>query len=120
MEQVSINALRDKKVFIENIRWDVTPKIFVSPGFSQQELESERARGGKDEYMLYIDSIHDKHVLMIMKLRYSYSTTVAYVTDIPADLLLEATNCPPEECIEGMFPLSKKLEDWLKKELGLS
>ncbi len=120
MEQVSINVLRDKKVFIENIRWDVTPKIFVSPGFSQQALEYEKAEGEKDKYMLYVDSIHDKHVLMIMKLRYSYSTTVAYVTDIPADLLLEAANCLPGECVEGMFPLSKKLEAWLKKEFGLS
>lgn len=120
MEQVSINALKDKKVFVENIRWDVTPKIFVSPSFSQLTLENERAEGEKDKYMLYIDSIHDKHVLMIMKLRYSYSSTVAYVTDIPADLLQEAANCPPEECVGGMFPLSKKLEDWLKKEFGLS
>ena len=98
----------------------LTGKIFGSPDFSKLEQEQERAGEGQEEYMFYIDRIYDKPGLMIMKLKFSYSETVVFVTDVPEDLLQEATKCPPDECAAGMYPISKKIEEWLKKELGLS
>ncbi len=119
MEHFSINALKNSKYFIENIRWDVTPKVFLSPKPASED-ESKESIDTTYGYMLYVDLINDKPVLVIMQLKYVMSQTVGYIDDIPEDLLKEAMHCTETECIAGMYPLSEKLEDWLKKALGLS
>ncbi len=116
---MSIDILKKSKYFIENIRWDVTPKVFLSPK-STSENVSKKSIDTTYGYMLYVDFINEKPVLVIMKLKYVISQTVGYVDDIPEDLLREAMRCTETECVAGMYPLSEKLKDWLKKALGLS
>jgi hypothetical protein len=118
MIYLSIYALKESKHFIENIRWDVTPKIFLEPQVAQDET------GGSIDathgYMLYVDLVNDKPALVIMQMKDMMSKTVGYVGDIPEDLLGEAMHCTESECVGGMYPLTDRLENWLKEKLGLS
>ncbi len=119
MEHISINDLKKSHYFRQNIRWDVTPKIFLSPSIPS----GNKAEGIVDAthgYMLYVDIVNDKPALVIMQLKYAMSRTVGYVDDIPEDLLREAMNCNAEEHKTGMCPLPKSLQEWLKKEMELS
>jgi hypothetical protein len=119
MTQISISDLKKSQSIVQDIRWDVTPKIFLDPS-SALEDESGQEVDITRGYMLYVDIINDKPVLVIMQMRRIMSKTVGYVIDIPEDLLREAMHCTDKECVAGMYPLGEKLEDWLKKELSLS
>lgn len=113
-DKFNVKELKEYKDFLAELRLDITPKILFEPMFQKQ--------GGSrstDGYMLYVDIIENKPVLMIMKNKYGMSETVAYVEDVPEDLLKETADCPAEECIGGMYPITKRLEAWLKNELGL-
>ncbi len=111
-------AIKDLKVFrsfLDEIRWDVTPKIFMEPRFAAKD-------GGTTEiditgYFFYVDLVLDEPTLVIMQNTPALSITVGYIQDVPRDLLDEAVQCAGEECQAGMYPLTKKLEAWLKKEL---
>jgi hypothetical protein len=119
MEHLRIDALKKSKYFIENIRWDVTPKIFLEPRISSGD-EPENKIDTTYGYMLYVDLVKDKPTLLIMQLKHAMSQTVGYLDDIPEDLMRGAMHCEQSECIAGMYPLTEKLEKWLKKEFGLS
>ncbi|NOZ68914.1 MAG: hypothetical protein GXP46_06655 [Deferribacteres bacterium] len=112
MVLVTIDALKKSSDFVENIRWDVTPKIFFEPGNEPVDVTHG--------YMLYVDIINDRPALAIMQLKRIMSKTVAYLDDIPEELLKEAMQCSTTECIGGMYPLGDKLTEWLREELGLS
>jgi hypothetical protein len=120
MEQVSINELKGKKEFLDNIRWDITPKVFLNPELLATGKGQGKETSNTDGYLLYIEIIKNSPVLVIMQNKYSMSRTVAYVTDVPEDLLRESAHCSPAECVAGMHPVTQKLEDWLKKTLGAS
>ena len=114
-EKINIKDLREYKDFLDALRWDITPKILFEPMFQKQ--------GGSrslDGYMLYVDIVDNKPVLMVLKNKFGMSETAAYIEGVPEDLLKETTQCPADECIGGMYPITKKLEAWLKNELGLS
>lgn len=115
MVLVSIDKLKNSKYFLENIRWDVTPKIFLEPRSSSGDVV-DTTHG----YMLYVDLVKDKPTLVIMQLKDIMSKTVGYVSDIPEDMLKEALNCIATECVSGMYPIGEKLEGWLKREFGIS
>lgn len=116
-------AVKDLKVFqnfLDDIRWDVTPKIFMQPRFAKTE-EGKDIECNIDGYMLYIEMVADRPTVVIMKNLPAMSQTVGYLKGVPEDLLNEALTCCAEgECQAGMYPLSKNLEVWLKKELGVS
>jgi hypothetical protein len=119
MERVRITELRGNKTFLEEVRWDVTPKVLFNPHPGTGN-DKEASKVNVDGYMLYVEVIDTVPVLVIMKNKYSMSKTVAYLDGAPEDLLREAAHCTPEECVAGMYPLTKALEAWLKKELGAS
>ncbi|MEF9437816.1 MAG: hypothetical protein L0922_03380 [Candidatus Mariimomonas ferrooxydans] len=116
MEHFSFEELRQSKKFIDNIRWDVTPKILLQPRLPVSGKKAVNIDGN----MFYVDIVYNRPTLVIMRNTSSMSKTVGYVEDVPEDLLKEAMKCSGEECIAGMYPITGKLEEWLKKELGLS
>lgn len=118
MELLNIEELKKSKYFVENIRWDITPKIFVDP--SSAKGESGESADISYGYMFYVDLIHDRPALVVMQLKYSYSKTVGYIYEIPEDLLRESMHCEESECIVGMYPVIDKLADWLKNAFGLT
>jgi len=116
---LSINDVRENAAFIKGIRWDVTPKIFMNPS-SAPRTESGKPVDVTYGYMLYVDLVNNKPALMVMMLKRMMSQNVGQISDVPEDLLREAMNCKGPDCIAGMFPITGRLEDWLKKELGVS
>lgn len=115
MEKISIEKLKGSRYFIENIRWDVTPKIFLDP-----KPASGEAVDITHGFMLYVDLIEDKPTLLIIELKPILCKTVGYIHDIPVELLKESMHCEKNECIGGMYPLAERLNIWLKKEFGLN
>ena len=118
MVLLTIKQLKESPNFIQDIRWEVTPRVFLDP-------TSTTDASGKPidinyGYMLYVDLMEGVPALVIMQLKRVMSKTVGYVNDIPQDLLREAMKCLESECIAGMYPMGEKLEAWLKKELGVS
>lgn len=118
MESFTINDLKESKKFLEQIRWDVTPRMFFEPPFSKQKRE--RPPADIEGFMFYIEIMNNRPVLMIMKNKKAMSKTVGSVEGIPEKLLEEALSCDKEDCLAGMYPLPKRLIEWLKKELGVS
>jgi hypothetical protein len=119
MEEIRINDLKDKKTsFIAEIRWDVTPKVFMCQG-QYSGPKNDAMPDNINGYMLYVDLVEEKPALFIMKNSYAQSRTVGYIVDAPEELLRDAMNCAEGACVSGMYPLSEKLVAWLKKEFGL-
>lgn len=120
MEAISIKDLRESTYFKNNILWETTPvDIFGSsiPGHERSSREDmEPPRSG---FLFYVDIFNNKPCLAIMKTSYEMTESVAYVEDIPDDLLQDSLNCPPEQSIDGMYPLADKLREWLKNQLNL-
>jgi hypothetical protein len=119
MKLLSVKDLKTNSHFIEKIRWDVTPRIFLrscmrSADKNQKKIDTTHG------YMLYVEIVNKKPVLVVMQLQPMLSQTAGYIYDVPGDLLKEALDCESAECISGMYPLTEKLGDWLKKELGVS
>jgi hypothetical protein len=115
MEEITIERLRKSRLFVDDIRWDVTPKIFLNPKTSSGET-IDLSHG----YMLYVDLADDKPVLVIMELKPIMSKTVGSISGVPEELLREAMGCEASECIGGMYPVTEKLAAWLKKEFAAS
>ncbi|RJQ21061.1 MAG: hypothetical protein C4560_04285 [Nitrospiraceae bacterium] len=115
MEEITIEKLKKIKQVVENIRWGVTPRISLNSRSASGEVV-DLTYG----FMLYVDLFEERPALVIMELKPIISKTVGYVFDVPEDLLKESMQCATSECIGGMYPLSEKLEGWLKKEFGIS
>lgn len=116
----TVDELKESEKFLKSIQWDLTPKAFIAPGHSEQKTKHGEAKNAILRYMLYIDLLDNKPTVMIMKLRGGSSATAGCIEDVPEDLLKEAMVCNAEECASGMYPLTDKLSDWLKRELGIS
>jgi hypothetical protein len=116
MELLNIEDLKKSKFFLENIRWDITPKLFVDPTSAGPGKTADISYG----YMFYVDLINDRPALVVMQLKYAFSKTVGYIYEIPEDLLREAMHCEEAECIVGMYPVTGRLLGWLKKAFGIS
>ena len=119
MKLLSISELINSPLIIEEIRWDVTPKIFINPA-AYPDKKSGKGVDITYGYMLFVDLMDDKPALVIMQLRSNISKTVGYIMDAPEGLLRESMDCVDSDCIGGMYPLSGKLVAWLKKEFGIS
>lgn len=119
MKPLSLQELKKQSYFTEHIRWEVTPKVFLSPQITAENGSKTRVDTTYG-YMLYVDLVNKKPAIIIMQLLQIMSRTVGYIDEAPEDLLREAMRCPDTECIAGMYPLTDKLEKWLKNELGVS
>jgi hypothetical protein len=113
---IKLDTLKKSSDIIKDIRWDVTPKIFMDPDSTSGDEPVDISHG----YMLYVDIVNDVPALVIMQLKRIMSKSVGYVYDIPEDLLKESMSCTSSECIGGMYPMARSLQDWLKKEMNLS
>jgi len=117
---VKLSRLKANKVFIENLRWDVTPKFLFKPRFIRGPEDchlTEEIQG----FMFYIERF-DKETppaLMIMKTYHLRSKTVGQIADVPEDLLLNAVGKEGVKDVAGMYPIDEALEAWLKAGLGL-
>lgn len=115
----TLNDIRDNKHVIEHIMWDIKPRDLMESRFHAKEegfKEREPIRG----YIFYIETSGKKPTLfLMMHTSGGYAETVAQIDEISPELLLEAIEDGKDDACFGMYPINKKIEDWLKKELGV-
>ncbi len=116
MIALNFEKIKSTKAFTENVRWDVTPKIFVAPITGPGTTPVDLTYG----YMLYVDMVNERPVLAVMVLKPMISKSAGYTHEIPDDMLKECLQCDASECISGMYPITERLKQWLKKEFGLT
>jgi hypothetical protein len=114
MIALNFEKIKSTKAFTENIRWDVTPKIFLEPSSGRGTETVDLTYG----YMLYVDMVDERPDLAVMVLKPMISKSAGYTHDIPDDMLRECMQCGAGECISGMYPITERLEQWLKNEFS--
>jgi hypothetical protein len=115
-----LNDLKKDKEVLKDIIWDIEPKQLMEPRYSLTE-EGKRKEKIIRGYIFYIDTMSgDKPGLFLMcHTTMGYAETVANIDEIPDELIAEAIEENKGKEYFGMYPINKKLEAWLKKELGL-
>jgi hypothetical protein len=118
---VRLSSLKNNKLILRQLRWDVTPEVLFKPRFvgigSEKDVRLQRETDG---YMFYVDSLGKKTALMLMRTISMMSQTVAEVEGAPEEMLDRAVRAEGVKSYAGMYPLSTELEEWIKAELGLS
>ena len=109
-----LNDLKKDKEVLKDIIWDMEPRLRITEEGKQEE---KIIRG----YIFYIDKMSgDKPGLFLMcHTTMGYAETVANIDEIPDELIAEAIEENKGKEYFGMYPINKKLEAWLKKELGI-
>ena len=115
-----LDDLKKDKEVLKDIIWDIEPKQLMEPRYSLTE-EGKRKEKIIRGYIFYIDKMSgDKPGLFLMcHTTMGYAETVANIDEIPDELIAEAIEENKGKEYFGMYPINKKLEAWLKKELGL-
>jgi len=115
-----LNDLKKDKEVLKDIIWDMEPKQLMEPRLriTEEGKQEEKIIRG---YIFYIDKMsRDKPGLFLMcHTTMGYAETVANIDEIPDELIAEAIEENKGKEYFGMYPINKKLEAWLKKELGL-
>lgn len=121
MLELKLGSLKKNKVFIHNLRLDVTPEIMLKPRFITEQNRDTLIKEiqGFSFYIDYFEGLSKKPVLMIMKTYCLASKTIAEVTDTPEELLWE---CVREQgkLDNGLYAVQGRLVDWIKRELGVA
>jgi hypothetical protein len=110
--------LKKNRIFMEHIRFDVTPEVIFKPRFIKDK-DNRHLIKETQGFMFYIDHMDDILNLMLMKTYNLTSKTVGYIQDVPRELLINAVTREGVRDIVGMYPIDGELESWLKGELDL-
>lgn len=118
-EILSLSDIKKEAFVIEHIRWDIEPKDLMEPRCTVTEGVLQR-RGAIKGYVFYIDTMDTKPLLFLMRhTAADYGETLAQIDEISQDLLLEAIEENKNKIYFNMYPINKKIEEWLKRELGV-
>ncbi|HTZ17635.1 MAG TPA: hypothetical protein VMB78_04270 [Dissulfurispiraceae bacterium] len=119
-ELYKLDEIKKEPFVIQNIRWDLEPKDLMDPKYKKIEGGVE-ARGEIKGYVFYIETNGKEPGLFLMRhTAAEYGETMAQIDEIPKELLSEAIAENKAKNYSGMYPINKKVEAWLKKELGIS
>lgn len=114
----SLGDIKKDKYVIEHIIWDIEPKQLMEPHYIKKD-DGEELRKEIKGYFFYIETMDEKPALFLMRhAATGYAETVAKADEIPDELLAEAIDENKDRGFFGMYPINKKVEDWLKKELA--
>jgi hypothetical protein len=115
---LSLSDIKKEPFIVDNILWDIEPKDLMEPRTVVTD-EGTKKREPIKGYVFYIDTIDKKPALFLMRHTVAdYAETLAHVEEIPQDLLMEAIEENKNKAYFGMYPINKKVQEWLKKELG--
>lgn len=117
--QLTLRALRQYKVFMRNLRWDVTPEVLFKPRFTGHSPAADLS-AETNGFMFYVDTFAGPPKLMVMRSQDLMSNLFCEVTDVPGEMLNAALKAEGVKPITCMYPIDAELERWLKAELGLS
>ncbi len=115
----SLADLKRDKWIHKHIIWEIEPKQLMEPRcrITKEGKEERKTISG---YLFYIDRMGKKPALFLMcHTAGGYAETVASIDKIPDDLIVEAIEENKKKEYFGMYPINKKIENWLKKELGI-
>jgi hypothetical protein len=116
----TLKELKEDKLVLDRILWEMEPKQIMDPIYTinaEGKQEKRILRG----YIFYIDKMAgDKPALFLMCHTGSgYAQTVAQIVEIPDELITAALEENKDREYFGMYPINKKIENWLKKECGV-
>ena len=115
----SLDDLKKDKWIYKHIIWEIEPKQLMEPRcrITKEGKEERKTISG---YLFYIDRMASKPTLFLMCHTASgYAETVLSIDKIPDDLIAEAIEENKNKEYFGMYPINKKIERWLKKELEI-
>lgn len=116
---LKLSRLKKNRVFMDNLRWDVTLEFLFKPRFVHSEKDSALVKETQG-FMFYIDYMEDISNLMVLKTYHLRSKTIGQVDEVPNDLILNAAKKQGVKSVGGMYPIDAALEKWLKGHLGIS
>ncbi len=116
----SLAVLKRSKHVLKNIIWDIEPKQLMEPRCRITE-EGKQEIKTITGYLFYIDKMTSKKPTLFLMCHTStgYAETVAKIDEIPDELIAEAIEEKKDKEYFGVCPSNKKIENWLKKELGV-
>jgi hypothetical protein len=115
---ISLKDLKGDPYVAGNIIWDYEPKRLMDP-ICRTTREGKPVKKSQC-YIFYIETMDKQPGLFLMVLKSSgYAETVAHIEEIPDEMLAEAIRENSDKEYFGMYPISKKIEGWLKKEFGV-
>lgn len=116
----TLDEIKQEPFVIEHIRWDMEPKDLMEPRIKVTDEGVQRREDIKG-YVFYIDTMDTEPILFLMRhTAADFAETLAQIDEIPLELLKEAVEENRAKLYFGMSPINKKVEDWLRKELGIS
>lgn len=115
---LSLSDIKKDQFVIDNILWNLEPKDLMEPRTTitgKGITKREPIKG----YVFYIDTMEEKPLLFLMRhTSIDFAETVAQIDEIPQEFLLEAIQENKDKACFKMYPINKKIEEWLKKEFG--
>ena len=119
-ELLSFDDIKGQPFVIENIRWDLQPKDMAEPKYKLTPEGSVQVRGPIKGYIFYIDTMGEAPALFLMHhTAIEFAKTFAQIREIPPELLAEAVEENKDKAYFRMYPINRKVEDWLRRELGV-
>lgn len=116
---LSFEDIKNEPFIIEHIRWDIRPKDLMEPKYRATEKGLE-VREEIKGYVFYIDTMGTKPALFLMRhTAAEFAETLAQIDEVPGEWLFEAVEENKSAEYFNMYPINKKIEEWLKKELGV-
>lgn len=116
---LSLSDIKKDKFIIDNILWNLEPKDLMEPRTVITE-EGTTKREPIKGYVFYIDTMEEKPLLFLMRhTSIDFAETAAQIDEIPQELLLEAIKENKDKAYFKMYPINKKIEEWLKREFGV-
>ena len=113
-----LSRLKKNKVFMQHVRFDVTPEVIFKPRFVRDKANAE-AIGETQGFSFYIESLSASPSLMVMKTYNMTSKTVGEIPDAHKVLLRKDVKKPDVKEIAGMYPINDEITGWIKQELEL-
>ncbi|MFA5352980.1 MAG: DVU0772 family protein [Thermodesulfovibrionales bacterium] len=116
----TLEEIKQEPFVIEHIRWDLEPKDLMEPRITMTD-EGVQTREAIKGYIFYIETMDKDPILFLMRhTAADFAETLAQIDEIPLELLKEAVEENKAKAYFAMYPINKKVEDWLRKELGIS
>lgn len=118
-ETLTLDDVKNEPFIVENIKWDTEPRDLMEPRHikSDKGMEVKPAVKG---YVFYIDVTNKKPALYLLRhTAADFAETLAYIKEIPDELLAEAVEENKARLYFNMYPINGKVKAWLKKELGV-
>lgn len=116
---LSFSEIKDEQFIKDNIRWDLAPADCMAPAFDGSG-SCKSTYGQRKGYVFYIDTLGDKPGLFLMRQTSAgYAETLARIDELPEELVSEAVAQSVGKASFGMVPITKNIELWLRKELGM-